>query len=98
MVGSKRDEARARLDLQDQAKVSHWYKTLLYGLRHNHSYKIAVLHPLAFLLRRILYATVIVFSSEENIFWGAFAMLLTCLFMMALVWSKTPWQDAYINS
>jgi cobalamin biosynthesis protein CobD/CbiB len=73
------------------------YKTLFYGLKKNHHHNVAIVHPLSFLLRRIIYATVITFTTEDNAFFGALILLLTCIFMMTLVVLEAQWQESLIN-
>ena len=70
-----------RLELEDQVQISPYYKTLFSGLKKNHSHNVAVLHPLAFLFRRVLYATIIVFMTNQP-FFGSVALLTTCLMML----------------
>ena len=55
-----KERAVMRLHLESQVKVSVWHKTLFFGLRHNHPHNVAVVHPLAFVLRRLLFATLII--------------------------------------
>ena len=57
----------------------------------------AIVHPLAFLLRRVLYAIVILFFVEEAAFFGALLLLLTCFIMMVLVVVEAQWEDQLIN-
>lgn len=49
------------------------------------------------MLRRILYAMVIVLTTEEDSFFGALILLLTCMFMMAFVLVESQWEDTLIN-
>ena len=77
--------------------LKYFYKTLFYGLKKNHPHNVAIVHPLLFLLRRIIYAIVIVLTTEENALFGAIALLLTCLFMITLVVLEAQWQDTLIN-
>ena len=65
--------------------MSNFYRTLFYGLKCNHEHNVAVVHPLAFVLRRILYALVIVFMVKQNVLFGALIMLVTCLVMIVFV-------------
>ena len=78
-------EALRRVELQEQVQSKNAYKTLFSGLKKNHPHNVAIVHPLSFLLRRIIYAVVIVCSTEENVFFGALILLLTCTFMMTFV-------------
>lgn len=47
--------------LADSVQSSRAYSTLFYGLKKNQPHNMAVLHPLVFVLRRVLYAAVILF-------------------------------------
>lgn len=73
------------------------YKTLFYGLKKNQHHNVAIVHPLSFLLRRIIYAIIITLTTEANAFFGALILMLTCLFMMTLVVLEAQWQDNLIN-
>ena len=58
----------------------------------------AIVHPLAFVLRRVLYAAVVLFFVEEAAFFGALLLLMTCFVMMVFVALETQWEDQLINS
>jgi hypothetical protein len=58
---------------------------------------VAVVHPLAFVLRRVLYSIVIVFMVGDKVFFGALLLLLNCLFMLCFVASEAQWEDSLIN-
>ena len=57
-------EAKLRLKLEDTVQLSQKYKTLHYGLKRNHERSVAIVHPLMFLTRRVIYAAVIVFLGD----------------------------------
>lgn len=75
-------EAHIRVKFADRMKTPQQYKTLFYGLRHNHERNVAVIHPLMFMLRRIIYALVIVFM-DKVMYYGVFIVMLSCLAMLA---------------
>ena len=87
-----------RIWLQGEVQQSHAYKTLFYGLKKNHPHNMAIVHPLAFVLRRVLYAAVVLFFVEEAAFFGALLLLMTCFVMMVFVALETQWEDQLINS
>ena len=91
-------EAKIRNRLAESVSVNGAYRTLFYGLKWNHEHKVAIVHPLAFLLRRVLYAVVIIFLVDQKVLFGAYIILLTCLFMMIFVIHEAPWVDKYINT
>lgn len=63
------------------------YKTLYYGLKRNHQRNVAVIHPLMFLLRRIIFALVIVFMDTIPI-WGVLIFMYSTLIMLAYTLSE----------
>ena len=76
------------------------YKTLFYGLKRNHPHNVAVIHPLAYVIRRILYSIVIVFMAKEETsaaLWGVLLLAFTCVLMAALVAVESEWEDSLIN-
>ena len=95
-----RDSAR-RVEMQTEVEknLRPSYRTLFYGLKVNHPHNVAILHPLAFILRRILYSMVIVLMSreEELVFFGVLMILLTCLFFGYLILLESAWEDSLIS-
>ena len=63
-------------------QISQRYRTLHYGLKRNHERNVAVVHPLMFILRRVVYALVIVFMEELMVF-GVLVVMASCLIMLA---------------
>ena len=53
-----------RNKIAERVQVSNFYRTLFYGLKWNHEHNVAMVNPLAFVLRRVLYALVIVFMAD----------------------------------
>ena len=86
-----------RIKLAERVEISNFYRTLFYGLKWNHEHNVALVQPLAFVLRRILYALVIVFMVEQNVIFGALIMLITCLIMLVFVVQEAPWEDRFVN-
>ena len=86
-----------RIKLAERVQVSNYYRTLFYGLKLNHEHNVAVVHPLAFVLRRILYAFVIVYMVGDMVILGALLMLVSCLAMLVFVVQEAPWEDRYVN-
>ena len=84
MVDEMRPEARMRLALEDEVELSAYYKTLFLGLKLNHPHNVAIMHPLFFLLRRVLYALIIVFLVDYPFFATTF-LLLSCFAMLCFV-------------
>lgn len=65
--------------LEEKVKVRPAYQTLFYGLKENHAHNVAIVHPLAFFLRRVFYALIVVKLAEETALSGAFLLLASCL-------------------
>ena len=57
----------------------------------------AVVHPLAFILRRVLFSFVIVLMVGDKVLFGTILLLLTCLFMLCFVAAEAQWEDNLIN-
>ena len=91
-------EARLRIKLEDRVRLNPVFRTLFYGLKRNHPHNGAVIHPLAYLIRRILFACAIVFLAHANVGqFGAIALLLTALFMLCFAAAESQWEDKPIR-
>ena len=88
--------ARTRLQLEDTLEKPERYKTLYYGLRVNHERNVAVIHPLMFMFRRIIYALVIVYMDRIHIF-GVLVFMLCTMIMLAYVLTEFQWKERSIN-
>lgn len=55
-----------------------------------------MIHPLMFLLRRFIYAFVIVFM-DEIMHWGVVIVMTCTLMMLAYALSEFQWKDSLIN-
>ena len=89
-------EAHIRVKFADRMQTPQQYRTLFYGLKHNHERNVAIIHPLMFLLRRIIYALVIVFL-DEVMYYGVFIVMLSCLAMLAFACTEWQWKEPIIN-
>ena len=99
--GAKRHEAELNVAFERELyKTRHpRLKTLYTGLKMNHPRHVALVHPLAFLLRRILFAVIIVFMVNLMVhcIFGVFLLMLTCLFMLGYVLHEWQWQSNWIS-
>ena len=66
------------------------YRTLFFGLKRNHERNVAVVHPLMFLLRRIIYALIIVFMDEIMIN-AVLLVMFSSLIMLAYALTEHQW-------
>ena len=82
-----REVALERLSVEATVKVSERYQTLFLGLKLNHERNVAVVHPLMFLVRRVVYALVIVCMGEVMVA-GVLIVMLSCLAMLAYALSE----------
>ena len=56
-----RVQASARMWIEAHVAVSSRHQTLFYGLKKNHAHNAALIHPVIFMARRIIYSAVIIF-------------------------------------
>ena len=100
-VETKREEAELNVAFERELyKTRHpRFKTLYYGLKMNHPHRVALVHPILFLLRRIMFAVIIVFMVNLMVYnvLGVFMLMLTCLFMLGFVLTEWLWQSKWIN-
>ena len=89
-------EAHLRVKFAERMKAPQQYKTLFFGLKHNHERNVAVIHPLMFLMRRIIYALVIVFM-DDVMYYGVFIVMMSCLAMLAFALTEKQWNEPIIN-
>ena len=72
------------------------YKTLYYGLKLNHARNVAVVHPLMYTLRRVIYALTIVLIATLPLI-GVWIMLASTLIMLAYALLESQWKAGIIN-
>ena len=86
-------EARLRLSIEDSVQVPTRYATLFSGLKLNTAHNSAVMEPLVFLIRRFLYAMVIVLLGHKP---QVALMLLIALSVVVLAFTvaEKPWKDS----
>ena len=77
-------------------KINHCYKTLFEGLKLNHPRNVAVVHPLLFLVRRAIFACMIVFMPNVPVLTCA-TLMVTCLAMLLLTLMESMWVDKAVN-
>jgi hypothetical protein len=70
--------------LEQVVEVSDRYRTLFYGLKRNHPNRAAIVYPLVFLIRRIIYSALVVFLAELPVV-GAYILCIICVMMIAYV-------------
>ena len=88
-------DAQIRLKLESLARPSDRYRTLFYGLKRNHPHSAAVVHPLIFLIRRIVYSAIVLFMIKLSMI-GAYILALICLGMIAFIIVEKQWEDSLI--
>ena len=60
-----KSEAQLKLQLEELVEVNERYQTIYEGLKLNTAHNSSVTYPLSFFIRRITYATVIVFIPDQ---------------------------------
>lgn len=75
-------QIKTDLDVESSIVVSNRYKTIFNGLKLNQERNVAVVYPIAFLFRRVLFAFIIVFMSSVR-HTGLFLFMGYTLFMLA---------------
>lgn len=71
------------------------YGTLFSGLKKNHQHSAAVVHPLVFLVRRIVYAAIVLFLLQIPSV-AAYLLLWICVGMVAYVIIEQQWEESII--
>lgn len=89
-------EARLRLLLEDSVTLNKRYATVFSGLKLNTPRNSAVTHPLAYMLRRVLYSVAIVFMGHVPTLATLFVLGL-CLAMTILTIVEKQWIDPEIQ-
>lgn len=93
-----KEHAARRVELANSVPRHQSYKTLFYGLKKNHPHNVAIIQPLAFVLRRVLYSLIILYMvTERSVFFGALLLQLTCLFFGGLILLEAQWKEYLIN-
>jgi len=69
--------------------VPNRYKTLFLGLKLNHPKNATVVHPISFLLRRVIFAVTIVYMRDlSSNLWCVLVTMAHTLFMLAYAWTE----------
>ena len=95
-AAAMRQQAKLAIELADSVQEPERIKTLYYGLKRNHPRNVAVIHPLMFVVRRIVYAAMIVGMDQVPLFATHVFMFMT-LVMLGFVLSEHQWKDRVIN-
>ena len=91
-----RQEAQLRLRLEDLVNINQRFSTLFLGLKLNTMHNSAVLQPLMFLIRRIVFAAAIIFLQHSPQL--AIVMLLAMsLAVLVFTVVETPWKEQEMN-
>lgn len=85
-----------KVQLESSARVPVSYQTLFFGLKRNHASNVAVVHPIIFLLRRVILASVIVFMDKVHA-WGVLIVMACTLTMLGYVLTLSQWREKSVN-
>lgn len=79
--------------------VPNRYKTLFLGLKLNHPKNATIVHPILFLVRRLIFAMTIVFMrSLSSSLWCLLVTMAHTLLMLAYTWNERQWKDPTLNT
>lgn len=92
-----RKEVQLRLKLEDLVDVSQRYETIFDGLKLNTAHNSAVMQPLTFMVRRIIYAALIVFIPHMPQV-ATIALISMCVLMLAFSLNEKQWKDAEVQN
>ena len=89
-------EAQIRVTLEGQVSCNPRYETIFYGLKKNHPHNVALVHPMFFLLRRIIYAAIIIFLYSRP-FFASLALMVLSFGILGYVICEKQWEVSLIN-
>lgn len=78
--------------LQSTIKICVRFKTLFYGLRLNHPHSAHIVHPLVFLVRRVIYSAIVIFMLTIPLI-AAYLLCMMSLFLIAFTIIEKQWND-----
>lgn len=81
----------------EMIEKSEYSKTLYYGLKLNHPRNVALLHPLMFTIRRLVYTLSIMLLADYQLYGVWLLMLGTCIMLIFAV-TEMPWRDPLMNN
>ena len=79
--------------LESIIKISARYKTLFYGLRINHPHSANIVHPMVFLIRRVIYSAIVIFMLTLPLI-AAYLLCVMSIFLVAFTISEKQWNDS----
>ena len=96
MHNEMKKRAKISVEIALTVKEPAHYKTLFYGLKRNHPRNVAVVHPLMYMARRIIFAFMIVFMDKVEL-WNVVLFIACTLTMLAYALSENQWRSRVIN-
>lgn len=112
-IGSKKTELnytfgqsnrlKPTLGIVDKAESSgysmpRWCQTLQFGLDKEGKASVSLAYPFTFMVRRIVYAFIILACSNANVIFGAYILLLSCFLALTLLTKYNLWELQLINA
>ena len=88
--------AKISVEMAEAVAEPARYKTLYYGLKQNHPRNVAVVHPLMYMARRIIFAFMIVFMDKVE-FWNVLLFIACTFTMLAYALAEHQWKSHVIN-
>jgi len=89
-------EAQLKVQLESLVRVSAHYRTLFTGLKKNHQHSAAVVYPVIFLIRRIVYAAIVLFLVHIPSV-AAYLLCWICVGMIGYILVEQQWEESLIS-
>ena len=85
-----------RVILEQRSSGNKRFKSLFNGLRGNSEHNVAIVYPFLFLVRRIAYASSLIFLYERpNLV--MLSLIVSTMFVLAYVLAESPWNSSLIH-
>ena len=88
--------AKIKSRLSDDIVVASSYATLFSGLKKNHPRKVAIVNPLVYMIRRVLFTATVIYFVSQPLF-TLLAFLGISLVVLAYSCHEKQWTDPAIN-
>lgn len=77
--------------LEDKVTVSRHYRTLFNGLKQNHPRKVAIVHPILYLVRRLIFVATAIYFVQMPLF-SMLAFMSLTLVILAQSLHEKQWK------
>lgn len=91
-----KEAARCKLSIEAEIKLNPRFATLCDGLKKNHAHAVALVYPMIYLLRRVLF-TCLVLYMQQYAYTSIHILIATSLAMITFALTESPWEDRLIG-